>query len=352
MKKQVGIALATAFIGTAAIADAPKITFEIKSELNKQTSTEETTANEDNKEDESMRFQIPYARVNVKGKINDELSYRVKFRLNKAFTPKKDGVPSALDYAYIDHKMSDTFKLRIGKQYINQAGWEGTYSSKDSYGAGGGVFDHADASFYRAGLGFFFNMGNNDLNIQIANNSFDETNQTGMVMGFQWTGHFMDGSLNPMITYHQDTRTEQDPAGTAGEDFKANSMTETTIGLQYKKDMLKVELDYGTLAIDQKNNATGAPDDDSKVQATVLRVAYNMGKMTPILKYKMDTTESAGEDFSKATGYSLAVEYAPFEKTSFKYFVSTSSVTTTDETTAKADDVTAGDMVLGFVGKF
>jgi hypothetical protein len=194
------------------------------------------------------------------------------------------------------------------------------------------------------------NMGSNSLNIQVANNSHKESNTSSFIMGFQWTRSFMDGALKPMVTYHADQRTEQDVKGTALKEIKSNGITNTAIGLQYNAGSLKAQFDYLT-AVDDLDNVTDAGDEDTKTTSMVLRLAYNMGKWTPIRKYTTDASEAAGDDVDASTAYSLAAEYKPWAESSFKYFVSTSSKTTTYEA-ANTDDVTAGDMVAGFVAKF
>jgi hypothetical protein len=117
MKNKLGLVLATALLSTAALAEGPKVKIELRSEVNKQTSDVESDANDENNEDEDMLFKVPYVRLDVKVKVNDSLSYQVKFRLNKEYKDRESGgatsvdtdsIPKAVDYAYIDHKISDS----------------------------------------------------------------------------------------------------------------------------------------------------------------------------------------------------------------------------------------------------
>lgn len=348
--------LLTAIVNSTALAELgpAKIQLELRSEFVKESSNDESSINEENKEDEDMRFSVYYARISIRGKLNDELSYHFKLRLNESFTAKNDGLPDAVDYAYIDHKVSDFFKIRMGKQYINQGGWEGTYSSKNLYGIkksnSENLQEFSDGR-YRTGLGFLFNYGPHQFNLQLANNSFEEENAAAFIVGTQVIGSYMDGTLRPIFTYAKDTRTAQDPNGSAMKDLKASTIISMGVGLQYNRDSLKVELDYLTMEDEQKDRATNAADDDEKLKSTVLRTSYKIGKWTPIIKYVMDKHDIAGEDYSKTTSYTLAAEFKPWMNQSFHYFLSSSSAKVDYDKTYK-NDITYSDIKLGFLAKF
>ena len=64
-------------------------------------------------------FKIDNARINLQGDYNESLSYRVRFRLNKAFSPtSQDNASDALDYAYITYRFDQEhrWETTIGKQ--------------------------------------------------------------------------------------------------------------------------------------------------------------------------------------------------------------------------------------------
>lgn len=70
-------------------------------------------------------LKLNRVRFNMRGKFTDRFSYRIRYSFNKSYSKNSlDNVPPALEYANIQWHPDDRFKLTIGKQFLNCAGYE------------------------------------------------------------------------------------------------------------------------------------------------------------------------------------------------------------------------------------
>ena len=273
---------------------------------------------------EGTSFQVPYMRFDIKGNITDDLSYRLKFRLNKTLAQEDDdGTGKGVDYAYIQKKLDNGLKIKLGKQYINLGGYESIFSSRDTYSQGSLTWENA--SFYRNAVGVFYNIGGHSFNVQVANNK-EEDRSENLLYGAQAIFSFADGMINPLVSYHTDT-THDDIA----------------IGLQIKASALTVEVDRVITQHDDTDASTKVDDDKS----STIFIRYKEGKWSPQLRY----TVADGEVYKDFDSYHVALEYYPYGNSSLRYHVAYAKADNTknDATNAKEESQT---LTVGFALSF
>lgn len=78
-------------------------------------------------------FKQNEARMQITGKINPDLAYNVRFRLNRNTSPLSDNAPSSLDYASLEYTFGKDKKwaVTLGKQAIFVGSWE--YEKNPTY---------------------------------------------------------------------------------------------------------------------------------------------------------------------------------------------------------------------------
>lgn len=156
-------------------------------------------------------FKMRQLRIEMKGNINDWLSYRYRQRLNRSNEGGGmiDNIPTSIDYAGIGIKLGDRFNLFAGKQCAAYGGIEFDLNPID-------IYEYSDMidnmSNFMTGLNVGYNLtATQQLNLQILNSrngSFDSTygiteNEEGklpdlqsgklpLVYTLNWNGNFND----------------------------------------------------------------------------------------------------------------------------------------------------------------
>ena len=72
-------------------------------------------------------FQINYAQFNIQGDYNQNLSYRIRFKLNRSFSPTSlDNASLGMDFAYLTYSFGNRrqWEARVGKQYVMVGSYE------------------------------------------------------------------------------------------------------------------------------------------------------------------------------------------------------------------------------------
>ena len=160
---------------------------------------------------EEGAFKMRQLRIEMKGNINNWLSYRYRQRLNRSNDGGGmiDNVPTSIDYAGIGIKLNNRFNLFAGKQCTAYGGIEFDLNPID-------IYEYSDMienmSNFMTGLNIGYNLtSTQQLNLQILNSrngSFDSTygiteNEEGklpdlksgklpLVYTLNWNGTFND----------------------------------------------------------------------------------------------------------------------------------------------------------------
>ncbi|MEG0039501.1 MAG: porin [Bacteroides sp.] len=123
-------------------------------------------------------FKVQQLRIEMKGNINDWLSYRYRQRLNRSNDGNNmiDNLPNSIDWAGIGIKLSPKFSLFAGKQGVAYGGFEYDLNPIE-------IYEYCDLLENLSGFMTGVNLGYNvtpsqQLNLQILdsrNNSFNDT---------------------------------------------------------------------------------------------------------------------------------------------------------------------------------
>jgi hypothetical protein len=327
-----------------------------------------TSAQKNNNEGKSFRIYLNYIRMDLSGKYTDDISYKLKFRLNKSAelnTPDIDGSSKFLDYAYFDKKFLPELTVRLGKQALYHGGWEGYPSSRDMYS-----FSACSFSDYRTGVGFISKFNDeNELIVQVANNKFGEYNQTGLLYGGQYTGKFFNKLFQPILAYHVDNGTDQKTSGTApassstttlAADMKARKETYFAVGTRSELYNFDASLDYlkNTAAAYVNNNtSTSKSYRDTSTTSWTTTLKYKYEKFLPQFKYSYSKVGNSNAlqsytHLEDRNTYHAVLEYYPEEKKDIRVHVGYISETFKPDSASGLSTTKNKTYLVGFAGGF
>ena len=209
---------------------------------------------------DEMSFKINRVRLEILGRLNDDLSYHFRQSFNKYSNPYSvDNMSSSIEYAYIKwHHRNGKFDLVAGKQFLAVAGYEG-------YVNGLMVREFSDFNnhfeIYQTGLmGVLKLSPDHHLMLQVANNrnSVDsemylygfpvglESSKVPLLGTVNWNGWFADKSIHLMYS------------ASAGQLAKGKNVYYLMCGNIYEKGPLLAYLDvlYSRSAIDSQQRIT------------------------------------------------------------------------------------------------
>lgn len=300
------------------------------------------------------KFRLQTARLDYKGQLNEDVTYRVRVRLDKdrGAVNKRDNVDPALDYAYVANKLSDSLTLTLGKFATEMGGFEGNTAGPELYltsaaYAGTGLLggSNSDSTYIRgimlyytgAQLAYSFADNTQQFHLQMANeegavgagyatNGDDNSSSSGTyaqnknLLGLVYRGAFIDKTLNVIASYHSEMFGAKD-----------NKADFATIGVEYNMDLFTAQLDYIMNSF-KESLPTITPK--QTLSTAVLTLKYHMDKFTPIVKFAMtDEKLEAGTKSNGATSVltsdaknkylegGLALEYTPKKDDMFRYHV-------------------------------
>lgn len=288
-------------------------------------------------------FTMQTGRLDYKGKFNDELSYRFRWRFNRSeATQRNDSLNQEIDYAMLAHKMGD-FTLSIGKMASDLGGFDGTQAGSDVYlksrnfaGLQDGLtyFSAITATgtnvsgrrAFISGAKGSYMMGDHELSVYFSNDSevTAPTAQSRLTNGVHYKGAVMD----KMLTIYADYATEKANAPVASPATNLDSkFTYSNVGLKFEVPDYFVAFDYAANSFGKVNVPSAAKASDLNQTSMVLNAGYNWDKYTFKAMYDSSIVKTASALDGSAdgkntwTGYSLAAEYRPTADKNFRYHV-------------------------------
>lgn len=339
MKKFLIAAIATTVASTA---HAGSLNLDLRADYNSTTYT-------DSSQKDFTKFYFKTGRLDYQGKANDDLSFRVRLAFNKDATRlNTDSAQTAVEYAFLTHKMSEYFSLSAGRFNTEFGGFEGATSGADLYltsqfytrkGPNGnlaaGVFGTADL-LYMTGVKGTFTFGDQSIHVLGTNEKFKEAatpmDQNQSMYGAIWRGAFMEKALMTNLSYH----TMNGPADGDTNQFMA-------AGVMWNSKPVMVSLDY--LMSEFKEDASG---DKDTVTSIVAKFAYSgWEQWTPRLEVvsSEEKLETAGTVTNKFMGYGAVLEYKPYTDVNFRYHLAYNYQK--EELDAGGDDPVSQEIVLG-----
>ncbi len=276
------------------------------------------------------KFHFKTGRLDYQAKATEQLQFRVRAAFNKEATDattRQDSTQTSLEYAYLQHKLSDHFVLTMGKLSSELGGFEGSTSSADLYlvseayshkSANGNLTSNVFATsdlLYMTGIkGTVTTEDGHVIHALLTNESSDGTKtgsnatQTATMLGLVTKFVFLDKALTVLTSYHT--------MGGAAKDDRYNLMV---TGIQYKSELLATNIDY--LNYEFKQELSGQVD---RVNSVVGQMSYlGMYKWTPKVQIvsSEETIAVASSAKNKSLGYGMALEFKPEVDMNFNYHV-------------------------------
>jgi hypothetical protein len=333
MKK---LMVVSALFAASTVASAFDYKINLEGKVDYINSTSKTTARTGGAvtEVKDATFTPGIMRLNMLAKVNEELSLRMRYRVNKEGTSTvREDSTSALDFFYVDHKNS-LFTTRFGKQSWAEAfGREAMISGTDlmitsaTYTAFNAVTGH-----YRTGVSAirsFDNIGTFTVAVSNPNNSVSDGStgltkkNTSPAFGAYSNGSFMNKMIQPVLGYTlapQDGDT--DNTTTSSITKKANN-TLIAYGLRSEVAGFTVDVDMKEFKKADNNGGTNTTvgNKETKTKSTYANVAYTINEFTPFVSYmndKLTDVGTAANDYKKNT-YAVGAWYKPFADVNFRY---------------------------------
>ncbi|MDD4974449.1 MAG: hypothetical protein PHY93_08860 [Bacteriovorax sp.] len=381
MKK---LLIVTALAATSTVASAFDYKFNVEGRADfvnaNVKSTAQTTGVETS--EKYNNFSNNLIRLNMMGTVNENLSYRFRYRFAKeaanpvstntsgtsgATTAREITNTTQVDYLYIDHKNS-LFTTRFGKQNWNgfSYGREGIVSGTDVFLVSQAAANYKSAfgSDYRYGVTAMFKfMDTNTLDLAISNPNTTvtditgtEVKNTGLAYGAFYTGSFMNKLVQPILAYQLAKQNSDADHTTPASRTQDVNYTMWNAGLRSEVAGAIIDADYKELKKPNRNTSatTTAANKEQKTKSIYANVAYAVGDFTPIATYINDkyTTEdnatAANANF-KRNSFAVGTYWRPMSDVNFRYHLMvTNAVTKYEGTFATNTKVNDTKVYFGF----
>ena len=336
MKKMISLA-ALAAISTSASAFDYKINLEGRADF--VNSNKKTTSQAGTKvEVKENSFMSNLIRLNMMGNINENLTYRMRYRLNtEGDKTARDSSTTALDYLYVDHKNS-MFSMRFGKTNWAEAyGRESFISSTDLFLATAAYSAYnSNIGNYRFGVSATSTfMDSHKLTLTISNpnaaitDTIADQKNTSLAYAAHYSSVMFDKMLQPTLSY---TTAHQD--GDAGR--KSDNYTMWAAGFRTEVTNLIIDADYKQFK--KHNDYTPNPSltapagtkanaslFNGKTSSIFANVAYDMTmsdlSISPFVQYahaKFKDQITVSNNNDKNT-YVAGLMFKPFTDVNFRY---------------------------------
>ncbi|MFD1770933.1 porin [Sphingobacterium suaedae] len=294
------------------------------------------------------KINLDDARILLSGNYTDDLSYKVRFRLNRSFNPtSQDNASRALDMAFIKYKFGRGKKWSItaGKQ----SALVGSYEFENNP-----IYEFMFTDYVDRILNLFVVGGtlsyditpNHSLNVQIyntVNDSFADLHakngyttgnlkpaKTPLGVYATWIGSFWDKKVHTKWSYNISQFASDE----------TNHSISLANKLKTAKNMLYVDLQYSYLAVDHAMIASGTLNDFYARTGSDRVLAHNVNYKSAIVRYDQFITdkweialkgayETAGvekdasldEDFRRNWTYFAALQHKPFTKQDLRFYL-------------------------------
>lgn len=283
-------------------------------------------------------FQLSRLKIDFAGKLSDSISFRSRIDPLQidATKNKRDSASLFIDFAYISHKLNDTWSLAMGKIISGMGGVEGNNNPADYYLKSEALVE-TSAIYWPTGAQLESNFGDNKVKFNLFNVTEDVNGaasnnaSTRNAYGFTYTSKFMDGNLLPNISYHTESY---------GKNGVAKTNSYAAAGLKYLISDYEIEADY---LLNSYKPDPQASSDKISTASTVALVRYKMNDLGSLhLKYEVSerkTATGASTDTKTAVnGLTLAFEYKPIKDENWRaHFAITQKDTTPNTGVASAD---------------
>ena len=316
--------LALTAISTSASAFDYKFNLESRADFNSLTTSTTVRATSVESKVRSNSFLSGLVRLNVVGSINENLTYRMRYRFNKEGTATtRDDSTTALDYLYVDHKNS-IFTTRFGKTNWAEAfGRESFLSPTDLFVTSEvNTANSTNIGTYRFGLGATLTfLETQKLTLAVSNPNSAATDTTGesknnsLAYAAHYSSVIMNKMFQPLLSY---TLANQDGDAEAGTPTLRKAYTMAAAG--WRTEAMGITFDADWKQFNKKGRTATAGATDGKTSSIFANLAYTINAFTPFFQFVNDKFEGEVEagDFKKNT-FAVGAMWKPFEDTNFRY---------------------------------
>lgn len=273
----------------------------------------------------SSQFTMRTGRVDFIGNLNDDLEFRLRWRLDKDSSTavhKTDKFTSQIDYAYVQHSLTKNWKLTMGKLGSEIGSVEGNMSSPDIY-LPSQIYSllSTNGYLYVSGVKLTSKYDIHETSVYLANQSDTQADrQTKSMYGLSYQGHYLDDSLALIAGYLADEK--QSSASTLPMNTQISS-----IGARYEPTPYFIGLDYLVYSQDNISDANA----DDVWTSIVLEGGYNFNGLMPKLKFESTEMKTSSVK-NNYRGVTAGVEYKPYPKDLFRYHLMLTQLTTQPKT--------------------
>lgn len=286
-------------------------------------------------------FNVKTGRLDYQGKLSDDISFRARIAFSKdatvaTSTSNDANLQKAVEFAYMNNKLTDSLVLTIGRYASDIGAFEGITTSADQYmtsagysgaGAAGaltGTATNVSATspyLYLTGVKLAYKMDEHEVSVMAANPVVIVAAQSRLMSGLVYKGAFLDKALNFVASYH----TLGVPTATLAKDDNLNFIG---VGVTY----LIADNLIGVDSLMNTYKRSNLPDTRTENSATInVTYAYKgFETLTPMLKYSQttETPDSANTPANKTvvTGTSAALEFRPNKDQMVRYHVAYSNL--------------------------
>jgi hypothetical protein len=283
------------------------------------------------------RFRMDQFRFEIKGKVTDQVYFRLRQRYTSEIVPQSiDHVARATDIAMVRVDVSPKISISAGKLCADFGGFEFDLNPID-------IYEYADileqADNFLAGAGVSFRPGKSEFNFQVLNSrtkSFEELYgqppgiteaKTALAYVANWRGSLFGGKIKTIWSYSYFTEAEK------------THMDYIALGQQYvgKKFSLAYDFQWSDEGLDRTGIVSSTVPDalyPYAVEKTFytshwVKADYRVSKKVNLsfvgyvdyAKWKDDIDpQKNSDDIRTAYGYIPTIEYYPFEKLNLRFF--------------------------------
>ncbi|MEN0057675.1 MAG: porin [Bdellovibrio sp.] len=331
----------------ASVAQAGSLNLDLRADH------DSVTYNDEAGQDSTNKYYFKTIRLNYEGKVNEELSFRLRAAYNKAGTATAgagDNSQTALEFAYLTHKMSDLFSLTVGKIGSDHGAIESTTSGADLYltsqaytktGPTGGLLGQylstSNLLYVLGAKGTFTVTPDHNISIIAFKVPGSTADSEASVTGLSWKGAFLDKALKTHVSYHMGN----------GATNSADKHELMSAGFVWSFSDFAAGVDFVNSSF--KEDASSEKD---SVTSYIAKIAYTgLEHWTPRLEIisseeKVETNATAANNgTNKYMGYGAVLEYKPFTETNFRYHVAYNY--TNQEVAAGTADANAQQIIVG-----
>lgn len=271
-------------------------------------------------------FKNNEARLEIRGKLAENLNFRVRTRLNRttdnATTNTIDGTTGALDYALLSYKFGEKreWEVAVGKQNNMMGSWEFDKNPTFEYKYSDVVGGYNSLFGFGARVGYSPNA-NHTFTIQAQNasnsaiTSADINARTPMLFQAVWQGKFFNKVLQTWYSVGTSKVVE------GKDNFHLSLGNKVAVGdFEAYLDLATTNFAYNHYSA---RYGTAEP---TNVKSAVLRLDYKfLPKWNATAKGFYETASARkentlGNNFRTNTGYMIGLEFLPVAKQNFRFF--------------------------------